>query len=82
MDQQQLEKVFGQINKILQESNATLSDVRIISVQLQDMVENYKLENAIRDLQTFLIESKTITEEQIKEYIQNKKPKDNPQNEK
>jgi len=72
MDQKELQEVFNEINKILTEKKATLSDVRIISVQLQDMVENYKLQGAIRDLQEFLIDTKVISKEQIEEYIKNK----------
>ena len=72
MDQKELQEVFNEINKILTEKKATLSDVRIISVQLQDMVENYKLQGAIRDLQEFLIDTKEISKEQIEEYIKNK----------
>lgn len=78
MNQQKLQELFERIDSLLHENNATLSDVRIISMQLQDMVENYKLQNAIRDFQTFLVENKTITQEDVDKYIQNKNPKVNP----
>lgn len=79
MDQEKLQEVFNKINAILTAEHATLSDVRIISVQLQDMVENYKLQNAIRDFQVFLIDQKVVSKEQIDEYIKNKTLKVNPE---
>ena len=77
MEQKELQDVFNEINKLLTERHATLSDVRIISVQLQDMVENYKLQNAVRDFQMFLIDSKVITQQNVDDFLKNKTLKDN-----
>lgn len=73
MEAEKLQEIFNLINRELATNHATLSEVRMISVQLQDMVENYKLQAAIKDFQEFLLENKIITKEQIEEYIKNKK---------